>query len=460
MAGTDLNQKYTIDKYCSRFEVAKILGTNLIDPLWNQILAFRKLHSMPLPFANALGVKYTITNLESISAKAGSINDKISSYIVGYGKLGSSPIAKATLTSEMLKIALKNIATRNKIDVSEITLQKLVRHEPTDGEYSLLKNYLRALEKLYSNPFEPLNENFLAEYYAILKGQEDNLIFFYRNVDNETVASKALVDREYDNGVPSKLIINMIDNFSQYISNTENSIVCRLAATFYMFNYIKPFSDLNTELACIVAKRIIASTEVESSAIYIPLESVINSHEFYSEVFKETQKTNDFTYVYIKGAELIDNALLAVLDRMVQVNAHVLDSVNKMGDDPVQIKKEFGIDVPKEPTITKKEEPFEYEPRVKVETKVVEESNSLSEKELKAMENDMLESDPFIKKGQAHFYVRHCTKGKYYTIQQYKKCEGCVYETARTSMDNLSLRGYYRRENVKNKFVYTPIDKE
>ena len=76
------------------------------------------------------------------------------------------------------------------------------------------------------------------------------------------------------------------------------------------------------------------------------------------------------------------------------------------------------------------------------------------------MAQNLLEQDPFLKKGQAHFYVRHCTMGKYYTIQQYKKCEGCVYETARTSMDNLAKLGYYRREQVKNKFVYTPISKE
>jgi predicted transcriptional regulator len=50
--------------------------------------------------------------------------------------------------------------------------------------------------------------------------------------------------------------------------------------------------------------------------------------------------------------------------------------------------------------------------------------------------------------------------GKFYTIQQFKKAEGVVYETARTSMDNLAKRGYYRREQVKNKFVYTPISKK
>ena len=74
--------------------------------------------------------------------------------------------------------------------------------------------------------------------------------------------------------------------------------------------------------------------------------------------------------------------------------------------------------------------------------------------------NDLLEMDPMLKKSQAHFYVHHCTQGRYYTIQQFVKFEGCVYETGRTSMDDLAKLGYYRRDQIKNKFVYTPINKE
>ena len=33
----------------------------------------------------------------------------------------------------------------------------------------------------------------------------------------------------------------------------------------------------------------------------------------------------------------------------------------------------------------------------------------------------LLETDPMLRKTQAHFYARHCSVGKYYTIQQFKK---------------------------------------
>jgi hypothetical protein len=41
----------------------------------------------------------------------------------------------------------------------------------------------------------------------------------------------------------------------------------------------------------------------------------------------------------------------------------------------------------------------------------------------------------------------------------YQKEMNVVYETARTSMEQLVSLGYYRRESVKNKFVYTPVKK-
>ncbi|MFA7020216.1 MAG: hypothetical protein WC215_01470, partial [Bacilli bacterium] len=79
------------------------------------------------------------------------------------------------------------------------------------------------------------------------------------------------------------------------------------------------------------------------------------------------------------------------------------------------------------------------------------------EEDVRSVIKNLLESNPLLRPKQAEFYARHRTLGKYYTISMYKKEMDVVYETARTSMDNLAQLGYYRRENVKNKFVYTPV---
>ena len=83
-------------------------------------------------------------------------------------------------------------------------------------------------------------------------------------------------------------------------------------------------------------------------------------------------------------------------------------------------------------------------------------SLGLDEKDAQKLEEHLLESNPRLKRGEAYFYARHCTLGKYYTIAQYKKTLGCAYETARTSMETLVKEGYYVKEQIKNKFIYTP----
>ncbi len=70
----------------------------------------------------------------------------------------------------------------------------------------------------------------------------------------------------------------------------------------------------------------------------------------------------------------------------------------------------------------------------------------------------LVELNPFIRYHQALFYANHHDVGRYYTIGQFKNFTGCAYETARTSMDFMTSLGLYRKEQIKNKFVYTPVD--
>ena len=81
----------------------------------------------------------------------------------------------------------------------------------------------------------------------------------------------------------------------------------------------------------------------------------------------------------------------------------------------------------------------------------------LDEKDIALIAENLLELYPSLKVNQAKFYASHCTIGKYYSIAQYKKETGVAYETARTSMDNLVNLGFYKKEQIKNKFVYTPV---
>jgi hypothetical protein len=84
-------------------------------------------------------------------------------------------------------------------------------------------------------------------------------------------------------------------------------------------------------------------------------------------------------------------------------------------------------------------------------------SSNLSDREMKEYARYIVETNPRVRKPQAVFFASHSALGRYYTIQDYKRTMRCAYETARTSMDNLSAEGFYQKLQIKNKFVYTPI---
>ena len=461
MAYGDLNQRYTIEKYCTRNDVAKALGTNLIDPFWREIIEFRRRFGIELPLIDASHVKFGLTFIDSVQGKTGQVNDRVTSYVAGISKLSGGSIARYTFRRDMLINSLKAIAKHNKIEVSDITLSNIVEDQPVGEEYKVLVRYFECLKTLKNNAYDNIDDAFLATHYAIMRGEEE-LTCFYREEDIDSESAKLLVNKEYDNGVPAHLIDELMSSLFDYVNNFDVSLVTRISAIYFMFNYVKPFEQYNMELASLLAKRVLASTSIDTSCVYVPLESFINEAAFFGDVSKEVKKTHDFTYAFLAGSEYINRSFDLAINKINQVHGNALDEEVKMGSNEKQIKKEFGV-VPQKPT--HRVEPKQKETKAEIQRRLEQKapvSNDvhLSEKELKAKMNDLLEIDPMLKKSQAHFYVHHCAPGRYYTIQQFVKFEGCVYETGRTSMDDLAKLGYYRREQIKNKFVYTPISKE
>ena len=459
MAGENLNQKYTIGKYCTRNEVAKSLGTNLIDPIWRQIIEFRRTFSYDLPIYDAAHARFGLTFIDSVQGKTAQANDRATKYGADVKKLPSRSVAEYSFRREMLIHSLRAIAKFNKLEVSDITLSNILEEQEIGEEYEVLTRYFNSLDSLKENSYDNIDDSFLARHYAILRGEQE-LTSFYRENDVESASSMFLVDKEYDQGVPAHLIDDMMGTLFDFINSYDVSLVIRISAIFFMFDYIKPFEQYNMELACLLAKRVLASTSIDTDCVYVPLELFLNNKAFFEEVSKEVKKTHDFTYAFLSGSDVINEAFDLALNKISQVHGSTLDEEIKIGTEEKQIKQEFGPSVKVPVRSERKKNETKAEIQRRIESNAASEEVHLSEKELKAKMYDLLEMDPMLKKSQAHFYVHHCTIGRYYTIQQFVKFEGCVYETGRTSMDDLAKLGYYRRDQIKNKFVYTPINKE
>ena len=475
MADNTLAIRFSDENYSTRPEVAAALGTNLIEPIWNDILLYRKQFRKQINVFDITKVPFTITYVPKLLEKIESLEKTISEYIVSFGGLSEGSVAKFTIFREMCLTELRYIARLNKINVNDIALNNIIEYKNTESLYDPLFRYFSAITHLEKNPTEKFDLKTIGTYYSIISGKEIEESFF-RKTEINTQGQRLLIDREYE-GAPTQEIPWLMNNLINYVNSSNDSFITKVAVTTYMINYIKPFEKHNKEMAAILTKLIVSLSDVESAAAYIPMESIVLDEKgLLSSVSREIQRSRDLTYELTRVIDMFNSSLLYVADRIVQVHVNEVNNSYTFGESQEEAAAEFGF-VPSENIIEpKKEEPKVEEvkieqPKVEVKKTVVhkpievikrepESSEGPSDKQLRRMAQDLLEEDPLLKKGQAHFYVRHCTKGKYYTIQQYKKCEGCVYETARTSMDNLARLGYYRREQVKNKFVYTPIDKE
>ncbi len=104
---------------------------------------------------------------------------------------------------------------------------------------------------------------------------------------------------------------------------------------------------------------------------------------------------------------------------------------------------------------------IETRPKIAPKANVTHSKIKINTAELEGLEETeyarrLVEMHPLLKYHQALFFATHRALGRYYSISQFKEFNDCAYETARTSMDFLTSIGLYRKEQVKNKFVYTP----
>lgn len=474
MAIDNLGIRFSEESYASRSQVAHTLGTNLIDPFWNQILAYRKNFQVILPLKDITKMSYYITLCTKINEKCVALTQKVERYSQTYNEKIFKSLNKNNYYHDTIRQDLLYVAKANNIFVNEVALNNIIYHKSNDPVFVNLINYLAASEFVYSNGNKTIDDSYLANLYSLVSGEKE-LISFYRVNEVKSFSQKVIINREYA-GAPVNQIESLMSSLYEFLNNYNASPVIKASVAYYMINYIKPFDNYNAEMSILVARKILSSSD--SSQLFVPFAALlVEKQSNIALAIREAQRSKDLTYVLVEFIDVLSDAFQYSLDSIARLLVEGAQQSYLMGEDEEKIENEFGkgiasknvekFDVP-----TKEEKSIEQpkveekkleaqQPKISVKKVVAEPNeNTASDKELRKQAEEMLESDPMIRPNQAHFYVRHCTPGHYYTIQQYKRSERCVYETARTSMDNLAKQGYYKREQVKNKFVYTPLVKE
>lgn len=475
MANTDLAFRFTEEKYASKSEVMRDLNTSLVDNIWANIIAYRKQYNQPLNIHSFNKSEYVLCNCQFIISKNAQVEMKLLRVMREVSSISDEDYK--AFEFNLYQSLLKSVAKSNGLDDSDIRMRNVLRNEirSYDKDTLILPHYIQGLNYVKKNYVSNVDINYINGLHALLTGDEDSS---FRNEEDTNAANRVVIDRIYT-AAPVSLIEPLMNELCEFINNSSLSPVVKAYIAYYYLVMIKPYASYSIETACLLAKSIIARESMGEVALILPLEHLlIEPKEDLAKLYNDTQRYNDLTYFVRYGLDFNENVINQLIDKIVDFKAQTIKEefyapeVEDVKDEAKVVEEVKAEEIKEEPAkvleekepIAKKKEEAIVINDVKEEQRLEDIAISyiprgLDEKEAQRLEVHLLELDPSLKKGEAKFYARHCTLGKMYTIQQFKQANRCAYETARTGMEHLVALGYYRKEQIKNKFVYTPINR-
>ena len=455
----DFAYRFTNEVYATKEVVKKTLNINSIDHIWDTILAYRKLYNKVLDLFSNDKKPFTVCLCEGILKRYIDLEKKIMDITVLNAKYQNNQILNSkTILRIITQIYdFKDVSDTIINGIVENTIAQIPYH------YQIFNKYYSCLKDIEICYASLLNENTIKRLFSILMHGEINKIDeinkLYRVTELESNFDPYENFRHYE-GSPTKNIPYLMEILFDDIN--ENKLVSLIEGGVLLFYilYFKPFEIYNEEMAILLTKYYLKNHN--ENLLYLPLEELIldlNSDEM-KKVFLECEKSLDLTYFIDMFFTKLDKFLQEQQKNLkhqqeleMQNEILVEDDINNLDntsqtflDDNNLVNQDTKVEMSRFEGVT-----FER----KVSMPII--PKGLDEKDASLVAENLIEICPTLKKGQAEFYARHCTIGKYYTIQQYKIANKVAYETARTSMDNLADLGFYKKEKIRNKFVYTPI---
>ena len=481
MANNDLAMRFTENAYATKNEVSKELKISMIDGVWDKVLSYRSMFYQYLQIKGVDRNQLRVCLCLTVARKVNEIESKLNRLLNEYRKLNHVNGDLKYFEQTYYIKSVQNLALKNNKVCDEEVIRQIVQGTNRDQD---LLNYVAALKFVSESGNREVDVDYLAALYSIVTGN-DELTSFYRDSDVEGINSSAIISRVYK-CAPYILIEQMMDNLFGFINKNKVSPIVKAIITYYYVEFVKPFKKYNDEIAILLAKTVLAKESIQEFASFFPLEILLNENpNDVNRLFNEVQQTSDTTYYLVYALDSVDKLIDKMIENAAEYTAQIIKNdffgLDEEKEEKVEEEKPQEVKVEQAPIVKEvireiiREVPVPTPvpaPEVKVEKKVevVEDKpkglavsfipEELDEKTALRLERHLLELDVRLKKGQAYFYARHCTLGMFYTIDQYKKAVKCVYETARTSMDQLVEFGYYKKQLVGKKFVYTPIERK
>ncbi len=485
--------KYTDENYVTKQGFFAALGSSLVEKLWDNVVSYRLSYSARTRLRTISQLPFTLTLTDALKAKFNAFESKLHAVRAELESLESMPEEHTKAERACLLQSLRLAAELENVKLTEPTLRAMLSDIYRGGneEQTVIVGYRDVLQQKTATAI-PDCETFFADVYSAISGTEE-LVTFYR-VNDATVNQGRAGEYAKFNDIES-----LEANLEEFVFSDPLPPFLKAFMAMYFVDYVQPFASHNPLLGVALAKKLLSQGSLGKFAFLLPLEKVFLKNPKLGALFEETAKTGDFTYVMLGMIDTLNPAVEAMLNDIVKIRTDALkrefrgaphEEEVPIAEAPSPVDSPAPIapsPVPVAPAPMPVREP---EPETRPAPEVIPVSNdplpqeapkkrapmeevpilesfpegarnafgprvSLSDKEVKMAARYIVETHPDISKQQALFFASHCTAGRYYTIQDYKRTMKVAYETARTSMDRLAMAKLYTKLRIKNKYVYT-----
>lgn len=484
MAGK-YDKRFSEESYATKEDVSLVFNVTSMDFIWEEVLAYRKNFTETLELPTVDKTKLNLVMTHSISNRLLAYERGLNKAFFQFNKL--SEFGKNSFRRKRLLKIIGTLAASVGSKQTDSFLLTLI-----DGSVSalpndavILQNYLVALKFLQAHDAGLVTySDFNAFYSILLNGSEPLAPIMDKNYRKTSPDEPHYYQTGYVyKAALAERIDDMMNSLCSFANDENLYVSVRALACLYYVYYVKPFDGFHEALSCLGFKMALMRSG-QSLAPFINIEGLILFRDdCLKKADENVQKTFDLTYFFDKCLPYLANDLVEM--------GEDLEEAKK---DEVQYEqKNVGFSASEKEILVREAEPEKLAEKAKEDIKPLltpddnaeeKESNQaplnpagglssqiygplnvampvfpkgFEDADIEQVTIDLLETYPTLRKSQAHFYASHCTVGRSYTIQEFKKCEQTSYETARTSMDYLSQLGFYEKAKVRNKFVYRPI---
>ena len=423
-------RRFSEDTYASKDDVKATYNQENVDPVWENVLSYRSFFDVETDLSNPEKSHYKVCLTKRLLGESYGFEKKLSHSLFLLLSLPSDKQNDFLRSKEFA--SLKLTAKINSVPIAPETIRKLENGELENynSKFYILKAYLEAFR--YASSRKEINLVALENINKLVSGAALTDKAIYRQEDKKEVLNPLTL-------VPKEDIPTHLEELFSFLKQEEVPSIFRALAILYFFKTVEPFEYYNEETSALFAKAFLKADGFEMMGFTLDFESIVYSKgEYTNRKLLESEKSLDLTYDlayfldYLK-MDLANSEKMLLENHSEEEDKSEDKQVELQANDipVVEARVEYAL-----PTFPKTE---------KSPTTIDETARKLRE------------VYPQLKKKQAHFYAGHCQIGLNYTIEQFKECENTVYETARTSMEDLANRGFYKKMLIGKKFVYTPI---